>query len=80
MLNNLAVKYKDRPFSYLWAEGGSQPKLEAAFEVGGYGYPALIALNPADGKFAPLKSAFEPQSLVQFVEGLRQVRAAQRSK
>jgi protein disulfide-isomerase A6 len=80
MLNNVAVKYKDRPFSYLWAEGGSQPKLEAAFEVGGYGYPALIALNPADGKFTPLKSAFEPQPLVQFVEGLRQVRAAQRSK
>ena len=26
---------QDRPFSYLWAEGGAQPKLEANFGVGG---------------------------------------------
>lgn len=76
MLTDLAAKYKERPFSYLWAEGSAQPALEAALEVGGYGYPALVAFNPADAKFAHLKSAFEPQMLVQFVEGLRQARVS----
>jgi protein disulfide-isomerase A6 len=73
MLEDLAAKYKDRPFSYLWAEGGSQPNLEAAFEVGGYGYPALIAFNPGEGRWAPMKGAFEAEQLSHFIERLRQV-------
>ncbi len=32
----LADKYAERPFSYLWAEGGAQPQLESLLEVGGY--------------------------------------------
>lgn len=35
-LAKLADKYADRPFSYLWAEGGAQPQLESLLEVGGY--------------------------------------------
>lgn len=35
VLNNLAEKYSERPFSYLWAQGGVQPGLEAALGVGG---------------------------------------------
>jgi hypothetical protein len=34
ILKQLAAKYKDRPFSYFWAEGGAQPVLEANFGVG----------------------------------------------
>ncbi len=35
VLRKLADQHKTRPFSYLWAEGGSQPALEAAVDVGG---------------------------------------------
>jgi hypothetical protein len=35
ILRGLTAKFKDRPFSYLWAEGGAQPGLEANFGVGG---------------------------------------------
>ena len=38
---------------------GKQPDLEKRVGVGGYGYPALVALNVKKGAFAPLKSAFE---------------------
>ncbi|KAI7837719.1 hypothetical protein COHA_008441 [Chlorella ohadii] len=62
---------QDRPFSYLWAEGGAQPKLEANFGVGGYGYPALIAFNPAKAKYATSKSAFEDKHVKQFLESVR---------
>lgn len=33
-LKTLAEKFKDRPFSFLWAAGGSQPALEANFGIG----------------------------------------------
>lgn len=36
-LQKIADRYKDRPFGYLWAQGGSQPDLEADVGVGGYG-------------------------------------------
>lgn len=39
-----------------------------------YGYPALVALTPEDAKFAPLRSAFQPAQLADFVEDLRQAR------
>lgn len=35
VLKATAETFKDRPFSYLWAEGGGQSSLEANFDVGG---------------------------------------------
>ncbi len=35
IMRDLTATYKDRPSSYLWAEGGAQPMLEANFGVGG---------------------------------------------
>ena len=45
--------------SYVWAAAGKQPDLEQRVGVGGYGYPALVALNVKKSVYAPLKSAFE---------------------
>lgn len=36
-LKKVAEKYKDRPFSYLWTQGGSHPGLESSVGVGGFG-------------------------------------------
>uniref|UniRef100_A0A7S0R2Q6 protein disulfide-isomerase n=1 Tax=Chlamydomonas leiostraca TaxID=1034604 RepID=A0A7S0R2Q6_9CHLO len=70
-LKELANKYKDRPFSYLWAQGGSQAALEANFGVGGAGYPALVAYKPKDHKYSVSKAAFESAHVVEFVESIR---------
>lgn len=45
--------------SYVWAAAGKQADLEQQVGVGGYGYPALVALNVKKGVYAPLRSAFE---------------------
>jgi len=45
--------------SYVWVAAGKQPDLEKNVGVGGYGYPALVALNLKKAVYAPLKSAFE---------------------
>lgn len=50
--------------SYIWAAAGKQPDLEQRVGVGGYGYPALVALNVKKGAYAPLKSAFELEHIM----------------
>lgn len=39
-------------------EGGKQGALEESVDVGGFGYPALVALNSRKGKYSPLKGSF----------------------
>lgn len=41
---------------------------------GRYGYPALIALNPTEGKYATLKSGFTVTGIRDFVESIRSVK------
>jgi len=44
-----------RKWSYLWVEGGKQKALEESLGVGGFGYPALVALKPADLKYSTMR-------------------------
>ncbi|XP_065876067.1 protein disulfide isomerase-like 2-3 [Euphorbia lathyris] len=66
-LLSAAEKFKRSPYSYVWAAAGKQPDLEKRVSVGGYGYPALVALNVKKGVYAPLKSAFELDHITEFV-------------
>ncbi|KAF8414166.1 hypothetical protein HHK36_002165 [Tetracentron sinense] len=54
--------------SYVWAAAGKQLDLEKQVGVGGYGYPALVALNVKKGAYAPLRSAFELDQIIEFVK------------
>ncbi len=45
LLKQAAEKYKDRPFSYLWAQGGAQGQLESNFDVGGYVVVGLMRVG-----------------------------------
>lgn len=52
-LKTIANKYKERPYSYLWAEAGAQAGLEQNVGVGGFGYPAVVAVSPKRNVYAP---------------------------
>lgn len=67
-LLSIAEKFKRSPYSYVWAAAGKQPELEKNVGVGGYGYPALVALNIKKGAYAPLRSAFERDQIIEFVK------------
>ncbi|KAG1327075.1 protein disulfide isomerase-like 2-3 [Cocos nucifera] len=54
--------------NYVWAAAGKQPDLEKHVGVGGYGYPALVALNVKKGIYAPLRSAFQHDQIIEFVK------------
>ena len=70
MQKNLAEKNKRRPFGWVWTAAGVQPKLEAAFDVGGFGFPALVAINAKKKKFATLRGAYSETSVQDFVNRL----------
>ncbi|KAD6454142.1 hypothetical protein E3N88_08848 [Mikania micrantha] len=67
-LLSIAEKFKRDPYSYVWAAAGKQPELEKNVGVGGYGYPALVALNVKKSVYAPLRSAFERDQIIEFVK------------
>ncbi|KAL7218855.1 hypothetical protein ACSBR2_012016 [Camellia fascicularis] len=67
MMSSVAEKFKRSPYSYVWAAANKQPDLEKHVGVGGYGYPALVALNVKKGAYAPLRNAFERDQIVEFV-------------
>ncbi|XP_051152180.1 protein disulfide isomerase-like 2-3 [Andrographis paniculata] len=68
LLLSVAEKFKKSPYSYLWAAAGKQPDVEKHVGVGGYGYPAMVALNLKKKAYAPLKSAFERDHIIEFVK------------
>ncbi|XP_010913398.1 protein disulfide isomerase-like 2-3 [Elaeis guineensis] len=68
LLLSVAEKFKRSPYSYVWAAAGKQPDLEKQVGVGGYGYPALVALNVKKGIYAPLRSAFQHDQIMEFVK------------
>uniref|UniRef100_A0A0D3B4M4 protein disulfide-isomerase n=1 Tax=Brassica oleracea var. oleracea TaxID=109376 RepID=A0A0D3B4M4_BRAOL len=45
MLQSVAEKYKRHPYSFVWVAAVTQPDLEKKVSVGGYGYPAMVAMN-----------------------------------
>lgn len=55
-MQKAADAHKDKAgFAYLWAEGGAQGAVESALDVGGFGYPALVAYRPGDKKASVCK-------------------------
>ncbi|CAH9072768.1 unnamed protein product [Cuscuta epithymum] len=66
-LLSVAEKFKVKPYSYVWAAAGKQPDLEKYVGVGGYGYPAMVALSVKNQLYVPLKSAFQPDQIKDFV-------------
>lgn len=67
-LLSIAEKFKRSPYSFVWSAAGKQVDLENHVGVGGYGYPALVALNVKKGIYAPLKSAFENDQIIEFIK------------
>uniref|UniRef100_A0A0E0IKM7 protein disulfide-isomerase n=1 Tax=Oryza nivara TaxID=4536 RepID=A0A0E0IKM7_ORYNI len=54
--------------NFVWTAAGKQADLEKQVGVGGYGYPAMVALNVKKGAYAPLRSAFQLDEITEFVK------------
>ena len=70
MLTKLGDKYKQKQWGWVWAEAMSQPKLEEALDIGGFGYPALAALNVKKMQFALLRGSFGNEGVNEFLRDI----------
>ncbi|KAM9317214.1 protein disulfide-isomerase A6 [Gastrophryne carolinensis] len=66
----MADKYKKKMWGWLWTEAGAQPDLENSLGIGGFGYPAMAAVNARKMKFALLKGSFSEQGINEFLREL----------
>lgn len=53
--------------SWLWTEAGAQMELEASLGIGGFGYPAMAAINARKMKFALLRGSFSETGIHEFL-------------
>ncbi|XP_011816364.1 PREDICTED: protein disulfide-isomerase A6 [Colobus angolensis palliatus] len=70
VLLKMADKYKKKMWGWLWTEAGAQSELETALGIGGFGYPAMAAINARKMKFALLKGSFSEQGINEFLREL----------
>lgn len=70
MLKNFAESYKRHRWGWLWVEAFRQQKLEESVGIGGFGYPAQVAINARKGKYVVLKGAFSQTGISSFLKEL----------
>ncbi|KAL6255767.1 hypothetical protein P5V15_013010 [Pogonomyrmex californicus] len=69
-LTSLGEKYKKKMWGWVWTEAGAQPNIEDALEIGGFGYPALAAVNIKKMKYSLLKGSFSYDGINEFLRDL----------
>jgi protein disulfide-isomerase A6 len=67
LLRRLGEKHKKRMWGWVWAEAGAQSDVEEALNIGGFGYPAMAAVNTRKMKFSLLKGSFSEKGLNEFL-------------
>uniref|UniRef100_A0A673CAL3 Protein disulfide-isomerase A6 n=1 Tax=Sphaeramia orbicularis TaxID=375764 RepID=A0A673CAL3_9TELE len=70
VMMNMAEKYKKKMWGWLWTEAGAQMDLEASLGIGGFGYPAMAAINTRKMKFALLRGSFSETGIHEFLREL----------
>lgn len=70
MLRELGDKFKQKQWGWLWAEGATQLAVEDALDIGGFGYPALAAVNIKKMKFSLLRGSFSKDGVYEFLRDL----------
>ncbi|KAI1895127.1 hypothetical protein AGOR_G00103100 [Albula goreensis] len=70
VMMKMAEKYKKKMWGWLWTEAGAQMELESALGIGGFGYPAMAAINARKMKFALLRGSFSETGIHEFLRDL----------
>lgn len=69
-LARLGERFKQKQWGWLWSEAGAQLALEAAVDIGGFGYPAMVVVNRKKGSFATLRGPFTFDGINEFLREL----------
>lgn len=70
ILRKAGERFKKNAWGWLWTDALTYPDLEKALGLGGFGYPAMAAVNTKKLKFSWLKLAFNDQDIGEFLREL----------
>uniref|UniRef100_A0A915JGP5 Protein disulfide-isomerase A6 homolog n=1 Tax=Romanomermis culicivorax TaxID=13658 RepID=A0A915JGP5_ROMCU len=70
MLREVGEKFKKHMWGWVWTEAVQQPELEDNLGIGGFGYPAMAALNSRKMKYSILKGSFSADGISEFLRAL----------
>ena len=76
ILKSMGEKYKKKLWGWIWTEAGAQEKLEDAIGLGGFGYPAMVAVNARKMKYATLRGPFDNIGIDEFLRAVSVGRGA----
>lgn len=69
-MKEVAATFKTKPWGFVWVEAKSQKELEKSLEIGGFGYPALVAVNIRKKAYSVMKGSFSKEGITDFLKGL----------
>lgn len=70
IMRTMAEKYKKNRWGWVWTEAAAQPDVENALGIGGFGYPAMAALNSRKMKYSLMKGPFSETGINEFLREL----------
>ena len=70
LLKKLGDKFKRNQWGWLWTESTKHKELESALSIGGFGYPAMVAVNSRKGKYVLLRGSFGETGINEFLREL----------
>jgi len=80
MINILIEKYKARSWEWFWTEGQQQEQLENLLGIGGFGYPAMAALNVRKQVRSTMTGSFTDKGVDEFLKYLAAGRAGRNTQ
>lgn len=70
LLKELGDKYKAKQWGWVWTSAAEHPKLESMCGIGGFGYPALVAVNLKKKVAVVHKGGFSDDSISETLRAL----------
>lgn len=65
-----AEKFRSNKWGWVWTEAGAQSGIEKALDVGGSGYPTMVAVSVKKMKYSVLRGAYTVKSIKEFLIGI----------
>lgn len=62
-IKEIGLKYRGKPFKFLWAQAGDHFEFEEKLGTVGVGYPVVVAIYQSKSVFSKLRKSFSEENV-----------------